>query len=204
MTDILNLVKSRKTTREYNNKVISDDILNKILLAGIWGPSLLNKQPGKFLVIKNYKTRKKIYSMVNRRNQKLGLSGRVIFFPTTLTALRNAQILIAIYNTGDFKKSLDKFILLAAKHRTQVDLYKKIVEQAEISAISAAIQNMILQIEALGLGSCWLHMPLFCEKEINVLLKTNNRLVAILALGYSKSKVSRCERQSFSEIVKII
>jgi len=81
----------------------------------------------------------------------------------------------------------------------------KNAELAEISAISAAIQNMCLAAEYIGIGSCWLDLPLFCKKEINEFLGIRDDLTAILTLGYPAydGKTKRSPRKPITETVVI-
>jgi hypothetical protein len=45
---------------------------------------------------------------------------------------------------------------------------------------------------------------LFCEKEINELIKKDDKLIAVLTLGYSCEKGVRAKRKILSEIVEYI
>ncbi len=49
--DILELVKTRRSVREFKKKDVSRDIIDEILEAGRWAPSGLNNQPWKFMVL---------------------------------------------------------------------------------------------------------------------------------------------------------
>ena len=51
--DFLFLAKSRCTTREFSERVISDEHLNRILEAGRVAPSACNRQPQKILVVRS-------------------------------------------------------------------------------------------------------------------------------------------------------
>lgn len=50
---ILDIIKSRRSTRRFKSDMVSDEDLNAVLEAGRWAPSGENKQPWKFIVIKN-------------------------------------------------------------------------------------------------------------------------------------------------------
>jgi len=64
---------------------------------------------------------------------------------------------------------------------------------------------MILVAESLGIGSCWLTISLLCEKEINKLLGVKNeKLVAVLTLGYPQERGKRSKRKPISETVKYL
>lgn len=53
MKDILNLIKTRRSIREYTDKVPADDIVKVVIEAGRWAPSGLNNQPWRFVIIKD-------------------------------------------------------------------------------------------------------------------------------------------------------
>lgn len=60
MKDILNLIKTRRSIREYTDKMPSDDIIKIVIEAGRWAPSGLNNQPWRFVIIKDKTTIDKI------------------------------------------------------------------------------------------------------------------------------------------------
>ena len=52
--DILPIIKKRSSIRKYTDKSIPKEVLDKIIEAGIWGPSIpsfLRIQPWQFIVI---------------------------------------------------------------------------------------------------------------------------------------------------------
>ena len=158
------LIEKRSSTRKYMEKNIRRSDLLKIIRAGIWGPSLSGFQPCIFVVVINKKIRIKICNILENKLKILGIIGRVIFIPTTIKALKSSDVLIAVYNSGRFKSTVRKFSNYVTKDENNI--YLKLAEQAEISACSAAVQNMILVAESLEIGSCWLHVPLFYKNEI--------------------------------------
>ena len=191
--DVLALIKKRKTVRKYKDKPIPKRIINKIIEAGIWGPSIIGIQPWRFVVIINKRIIKEIRGILLKKSETLDVGGRFIF-NASMRAIDKAHILIAFYNSGEFTRFANKF----------GKIYMDFSREAEISAISAVIQNMILVAESLGIGSCWLHTPVFCAKRINKILNMSGELVAILTLGYPAEKGKRSLRKSLPEIIKYI
>ena len=51
--DILEIIKKRRSVRNYTKERLLDIDLEKILESAIWAPSGLNNQPWRFLIIKN-------------------------------------------------------------------------------------------------------------------------------------------------------
>lgn len=60
MDDILEIIKSRRSIRNYKKEKIKDEDILKILEAGRWAPSASNNQPWRFIVVKNQELIKKI------------------------------------------------------------------------------------------------------------------------------------------------
>jgi nitroreductase len=58
--DILNLLKSRRSIRLYQDKPVPQDLLLQILEAGRWAPSGVNLQPWHFIVVTDAETRKRV------------------------------------------------------------------------------------------------------------------------------------------------
>ncbi len=58
--DILNLLKSRRSVRLYQDKAVPQELLLQILEAGRWAPTGANLQPWHFIVVTDSETRKRI------------------------------------------------------------------------------------------------------------------------------------------------
>lgn len=193
--EIFKLIKERRTIRKYKDRAIPKKIINKIVKAGVWGPSVIIFQPWKFVVIENMNIRDKIHDALEDNSKKLDMAGRIVLNPTKM-AIKNSKFLIAVYNSGDFIKFTSRFS----------KIYTKATRISEISAISAAIQNMILTAASLGIGSCWLDTPLLYEQKLNKIfgIKSCDELVAILTFGYADEKGKRAPRKPLSKMIKYL
>ena len=60
---MLNLIKTRRSIRQFTTQEIDDEKLNQIIEAGIWAPSGLNNQPWKFAIIKDHHTQNSLASL---------------------------------------------------------------------------------------------------------------------------------------------
>ena len=193
--EILDLIKKRKTVRKYQDQPIPKRFLNKIVEAGRWGPSLVTFQPWLFIVITNKNVINGVYQIVLKKIKNMGVVGTTILNSTS-KAILSAPVLIMIYNTGEFAEFASKF----------GKVHVRLAKIAEISAISATIQNMLLISENLDIGSCWHDTPLFCRNEINKFLNINKsyKLIAVLTFGYPAEKGKRSSRKPLSDLVKYI
>jgi len=58
--EVLDIIRSRRSVRQYLKETPSDELIMKVIEAGRWAPSGLNNQPWRFLIIKDKKTKDKI------------------------------------------------------------------------------------------------------------------------------------------------
>ena len=60
MTDMMTVIHSRKSVRNFTGQTASKDLLNKIVRAGMAAPSAVNRQPWSFIVVTDRKTLDKL------------------------------------------------------------------------------------------------------------------------------------------------
>ena len=51
--DVLEAIRTRRSIRKYKDQPVSDELIDKILTAGIWAPSGMDNQPWRFAVIRD-------------------------------------------------------------------------------------------------------------------------------------------------------
>lgn len=191
--DVLTLIKGKKAIRKYKDLEVPKEILDAILEAGLWGPSIIGRQPWFFVVINSKEYIGKIKEVLVQKAKRLNVGARVIF-NTSIKVIESASVMILAYNDRR-SASMAKGLGLR---------YSTIAKIAEISAVSAAIQNMMMVAESLGIGSCWLGTPVFCEKTINKLVGVDESLLAAITLGYPDEDGIRSKRKVFEKTIKYL
>jgi len=73
-------------------------------------------------------------------------------------------------------------------------------ELMDIQSVGACIENMILRSTDLGIGSLWIGFITYIEKELQHIFKCNKKLIAGVALGYTKTKPEERPRKTIEEI----
>ncbi len=58
--DTTEAIKGRRSIRKFKNQDIPDELIDKILTAGIWAPSGMNNQPWRFAVIRDRVLKKEL------------------------------------------------------------------------------------------------------------------------------------------------
>ena len=87
---------------------------------------------------------------------------------------------------------------------SEVRYKKRGRELYSIQDTAAAIQNMLLCAEDLGLGACWCGH--FGEKEISEILSLDDQMrpVAVIPIGYPKNEGTRTGRREIEEFTTFI
>ena len=196
------IIRNRSTVRNFTKRIVPNSSLRVILEAGVWGPSLMGKQILRVKVLRGELFRNKILDLLGSKLSKLGICARVLFTPSTMKAIKTANVLLAIYSSGDFSRLIGKFSKFEGMKTLRT--HRELSEQAELCAVSASVQNMILQAEELGLGSCWLHLPVYFSKELNRMLDVRRdwKFICILAVGFPWKREKRARRGKFSNLVQ--
>ena len=194
--DLLKLIKSKCAIRKYKDKPIRSRDIGKIIEGGKWSSSVLGVQPWLFVIITDKKIIVRISDILSQRCERLDFKFSFVMRKAA-SIIRNAPAVIAIYNSGIL---VSKFSGLFPLKEQDVD----IIKLTEAQAIAGAIQNMALVAESLGIGSCWLTLPLFYKAEVEKILNTKGGLFAFLTLGYSAEESKRALRDSDSKTIKYI
>jgi nitroreductase len=160
-SEMLQIITGRQSDRRYETKPVEKEKLDRIIEAARMSPSANNAQPWKFIVVTDPELILKIAE--DATSKLLGMNGFVAQAP--------AQIVIV---------------------REKSDIQTKaasIVKKRDYSLIDIGIasENICLQAEAEGLGSCIIGW--FDEKSLkkNLGIPSSKRVELIITLGYSAS-----------------
>lgn len=133
MNEVLAAIKNRRSVRRYKPEQLKDDELLSILDAGLSAPSAVNQQSWHFTVIRN--------------------SGIIDSLAAKVKGLLHTH---PDEHVRGFAKSEKFHVFYHAPAVVLVSLDTKAL--APMADCSAAIQNMLLAAESLGIGSCWVGM----------------------------------------------
>ncbi len=152
----MKVIQDRRSIREWTAEPISEEDLAMILEAGRQAPSGENAQPWRFIVVRDAETRKKLGALAG------GGSGRrfTAEYVTNQMQERFANLQDDAKKKAAFEKLTSGQVsaFLANAPLNLVVCGKKDVWDTPYDT-SAAIENMLLMITALGLGACWVIAP---------------------------------------------
>jgi nitroreductase len=182
----MKVIQDRRSIREYTAEPVSDQDLDMILEAARQAPSGENAQPWRFLIVKDAETRKKLGALAG------GGSGRrfTAEFVTKKMQERFSSLQDEAKRQAAFEKLTSGRVsaFLADAPVNIVVCGKKDVWDLPFDT-SAAIENILLMVTALGLGACWVIAPCIDirdEEQIKALLSVPEgfKVISIISVGH--------------------
>jgi len=153
-------------------KNISEEVIEKILLAASLAPSVGFSQPWEFVVIRDEETKKQIvgnFEIENSKAEKMFCDDkREIYAKLKLEGILEAPVNIAVFYIPSSNPVLGQ---------------NTMTETGEYSVV-CAIQNMWLMSRTLNVGLGW--VSILNPESVKKILKSpsHNKLVAYLCIGY--------------------
>ncbi len=196
---LLDLLKSRRTIRVFEEREVPLDLVMKALEAATWAPSAHNSQPWRFIVIGKGEVRRKLIEAMSRRFMEDLLKDGV---PRS-----EAEVMVSSSAERFMKAPL---LVLFCLVKSDLERYPDERMKAEwimgIQSVASAIENFLLALHALGLAGCWRCAPLFCQDVVKEILglPEDHEPQAIIEVGYPAEKPEMPSRKPLSEVVKLI
>jgi coenzyme F420-0:L-glutamate ligase/coenzyme F420-1:gamma-L-glutamate ligase len=197
-TSFLSFLQGRITVRSYASAVPSDDIVEGMLLSASAAPSAHNRQPWRFAVLKDSRTKAAVAIEMGRRlfddRRRDGDSEESIQadFDRSVKRISSAPLVIVVFASV---AEMDKY---PDATRT-LNEYLMAVQSAAMAG-----QNMLLFAHAAGLAACWMCAPLFCSDLVCQVLKLPSdwRAQGLLTVGHASDKGRKRERKPVHEIAR--
>ncbi len=199
----MQVINDRRSIRNYTDEKVSDEDLNMILESARQAPSGENAQPWRFIVVRDKKN-KKFLSDLSRRGSGRRFTGE---FLSKQMHARFEKLKDQAKKEAAFKKltSGDVSAFVNESDVIVIILGKKEVWDTPFDT-SAAIENMLLAVTALGLGACWLVAPCIDVRDEKVLneyfgITDEYKTVSIIAIGQPSRVPKARPRLPLDELV---
>ncbi len=202
----LQAIKDRRSIRKFKPDAISEMDLHTILEAGIAAPSSKNRQPWHFTVVRG--DAKEELAQVMERGLNLEIKAHEPFLPdsmkfingafTSVNVMREAPVVVLVSN--DLGRCTD--------FASNLSVDERVAELCNVQSVAAAVENMLLAAQELGIGSLWICDIFFAYPELSEWMEKKNlshgMLVAALAFGYGDEAPKARTRKSLHDVVTFI
>ncbi len=180
-------IANRRSTRKFKNQPVGEALIGEILHASTLAPSGKNKQPWHFTVLQGEKKNlivdileASVRNMQEQGHQTGSAEG-------TAKIMRQAPVCIFIHNP----------YFTPEEDHNGINRYFSLVDT---QSVGAAIQNMLLKAEELGLGTLWICDVFFAEHKLNEYLGRSDEMVAAVSIGYADESPAPRPRKSWQKV----
>jgi len=194
--ELLNVILSRRSIRRFKPDPVPDDLVEKILEAGIRAPTAGGCEQWLFIVVKSEERKRRIHELLLEAHKKYAVE--VAGMPPDkvekwMTRIREGMYFAPLYIVA----------YLDLRRRCFTEAYRDYEKLEALKSLSAAVENIILAAHALGLGAVWLGVPVLMADEFNKALEPppGAELHSIIALGYPAEEPRPRPRRPLSEVV---
>lgn len=179
----------RRSIRKFKPDPVSKELMEKLLDAATKAPSGMNRQPWRFIVLEGAKKEGLVEIYRKEISKWKKLSKRVGAAEVTGEIIRDAPVLILVFNTRNKAKGLIRF-------------FSNVMDVMDIQSIGGSIQTMLLAAQEFGLGTLWIGNTFFAMKKISKYVNKNEELVAAVAVGYPDETPKPRPRKDWSEVTE--
>lgn len=185
--DFIEFIKSRRTIRDFTNRVPDRTLIGQCLEAAVWAPNPVNQQPWKFYVVMGAKLAEmndRIAATFFENAQAKGIDKDIQTACEERKEETMTTLMRVLENSGSdpsaFVENMVRFfnapvVVLFAHYRSDGESYKY--------GTAAALQNFLLAAHSRGLGTCWLSVARMCENEVKTVIPIAPELELLGGVG---------------------
>jgi len=172
---VYRVIRARRDIRKFSDRAVPADILERILEAAHFAPSVGFMQPWNFIVIKSQEIRHKVKESFEKTN-KAELA--------KLTESKRQELYAQFKLEGILESPLNIAVTCDQRRDAPFVLGRAPMPETDVYSTCLSIQNMWLAARAEGVGMGWVSIMDRAEVEKLLGLPEQVKLVAYLCVGY--------------------
>ncbi len=176
-------IAQRRSIRQFKSTPIPDELIIKILNSTIQAPSGKNRQPWRFIVVKEDKRPEMISIMREEIGKVKKAGGNLGSSERTTDVMEQAPVTIFVFNP--YAENVE------GKRKYHV---------VDTQSVGAAIQNMILAAQEFGLGTLWICDVFYAYDKLCAWLGETHEMIAAVSLGYTDQQPDARPRKPVDEV----
>jgi nitroreductase len=186
--NVLEAIAQRRSVRRFRETSLPDEVVEQILHAGTLAPSGKNRQPWRFHVVREDKRAEMVGIMREgiARHKEQGM--HIGSSEWTAKVMAQAPVTVFVFNeeaeSGEVPRDVGDLMWLLVN----------------VQSIGAAIQNMLLAAQELGIGSLWICDVFYAYQDLCDWLGQTQQMVAAVSFGYPDEQPDPRPRKAVSEV----
>jgi F420 biosynthesis protein FbiB-like protein len=186
------VIRGRRSVRRYAGRPVEAALVEKLLEAAHWAPSAHNRQPWRFVLLREAAVRRRLAEAMAAHWQADlladGAEPAEVSRRAGISVQRIAGAPLAILPCLDLD-ALDQYPDPQRQRREW---------QMGVQSVALACQNLLLAVQQHGLAACWMCAPIFCPDLVRAILDLPAALEpqALLTIGYPPDDAPRSKERA--------
>lgn len=207
--ELYDAIKNRRSRRKYLPDPIPDEDIEKLILSATAAPSGCNSQCWRFIAVKSPEKIEALSQAVEagarkfygRTNDEQFLSNRI----RHMTFFKKAPLVILVFMTEMPYHDNRVTEYYASLGYDKNEMLRRL-GNPDILSIGAAVENLLLTAEEMGLGACWMNDPIIAGDEVEKLFNApkGHRLMSVIPVGKPAYSPREKAMKELSEVFEII
>ena len=203
--DVFDAIRTRRSHRAFKRNPVEPEKIDRILEAAHWAPSPANGQPWEFIIISESAAKEHLVDLSEkaRRSGDIELHGFSYIRPLPAGEVGVPEENPAQKYSISFLKDVPVIIAVVGNPESPIrQVGPERVRDGYKYACAAAIQNMLLAAQALGLASLW--FTFFDRNLVSRFLNVDpaKHLLALVCIGYPAGVIPVPQRVALSAKVR--
>ena len=189
--EITEAITARRSIRKFSDRPVTEETVNAVLAAATLAPSGKNRQPWRFVVVTGDEKRAQMIrvmraGIVDTKARGMETGSAIM----TARVMEHAPVTIFVFNPE------------GSRPWTPHTVGQMFLEAVDTQSIGAAIQNMLLAAQGMGLGTLWMCDVWSAYHQLSAWMGESGELIAAVALGYPDEQPAARPRRPLSEVVR--
>ena len=193
---------STRSLRRLKPDPVPDEVVYKVLDAGIRAPSGGNTQHWRFVVVKDPQVKRQIQQIYQKGWSEVQAMYRTRTAPTHMEEGKFRRLIDAAAYLAEHLAEVPVLLFACLKERPMPPELAAKLARLSGSSIYPAVQNMLLACRALGLGATLTTVCSLYDEEIKAVLHLPSDIstYALLPIGYPQGKFGPVKRLAVEEV----
>jgi nitroreductase len=197
LTETLATIRDRHSVRRFQDRDISEDLINVLLDAANQAPSAHNQQSWKFIVIRGQK-KQDLARLVTSRSAGFPKPSSTLL-RMAARSIQSAPVVVAVANTGELIGHGSKLF------KVEKELARDFFRTMEIQSSAAAVENLLLAATSLGLATVWLGILFMIKDDVLKFLgEPEGEFMAVIPVGYAERRSKGPQKQPVEKKVRYL
>ncbi|UCG89328.1 MAG: nitroreductase [Gemmatimonadota bacterium] len=183
-------IATRRSIRKFEDRPIPEVAIQAILTAGTQAPSGKNRQPWRFVVVTGEERAAMMRVMREGIAKALARGRDPGSAERTADAMEQAPLTVFVFNPYGIHPRLTRSI------------DQMFLDVLDIQSIGAAIQNMLLAAQDVGIGSLWICDVFEAYEELREWLGEEGQMIAAVSFGYADESPGARPRKPVSAVTR--